>query len=149
MKIKVLYNPISVLAIFSTVLLIFNMIGILISKEQIFTERDKILTGVEIIILFGFGLILLSNILSIIWLLLRFRHSEKITIREKVTLALGCLCLLLLIGDKTMIHEIGREYSLGWETLGEWIILYVFLAIQLLYNFIFLMISKNTPHNNF
>lgn len=109
MKIKVLYNPISVLAIFSTVLLIFNMIGILISKEQIFTEHDKILTGVEIIILFGFGLILLSNILSIIWLLLRFRHSEKITIREKVTLALGSLCLLLLIGDKTMIDEIGGE----------------------------------------
>jgi hypothetical protein len=40
----------------------------------------------------------------------------------------------LLVGEKAMVDEIGREYLLGWEVVGEWIILYVFLAIQLLYN---------------
>jgi len=34
-----------------------------------------------------------------------------------------------------MVDEIGHEYLLGWEVVGEWIILYVFLATQLLYNF--------------
>jgi hypothetical protein len=37
-----------------------------------------------------------------------------------------------------MVDEIGREYLLGWEVVGEWIILYVFLAIQLLYNIVIL-----------
>jgi hypothetical protein len=36
-----------------------------------------------------------------------------------------------LIGEKVMVDEIAREYRLGWEVTGEWIILYVLLAIQL------------------
>ena len=38
------------------------------------------------------------------------------------------------IHEKVMMDEIGREYLLGWEVLGEGIILNVFLTIQLLYN---------------
>jgi len=38
-----------------------------------------------------------------------------------------------------MIDEIGREYLLGWEVLGEWIILYVFLTTQLIYNLVILL----------
>jgi len=52
----------------------------------------------------------------------------------RAALALGVLCMILLLGEKTMVDEIGREYLWGWKVTGEWIILYVFLAIQLLYN---------------
>jgi hypothetical protein len=42
------------------------------------------------------------------------------------------------MGEKVMVVDIGREYLLGWEAIGEWIILYVFLATQLLYNAVIL-----------
>ena len=37
-----------------------------------------------------------------------------------------------------MVDEIGREYQLGREVSGEWILLYLFLVIQLLYNLVIL-----------
>ena len=145
---KTICNPVFLLAIISAVFLIYIMLALVIYKEQIFIERG-IISISEIIIGIGFGLILLFNIVSFLWLLRKFRKSDKVTIGEKITLALGSLCLLLLIGEKTMIDEIGREYLLGWETFGEWIILYVFLTIQLFYNFTILKIFKNnTSHDS-
>lgn len=149
---KTIYNPVSLLAIISAVFLIYIMLALVIYKEQIFIERG-IISISEIIIGMGFGLILLFNIVSFLWLLRKFRKSNKVTIGKKITLALGGLCLLLLIGEKTMIDEIGREYLLGWETLGEWIILYVFLAIQLFYNitilkFLLPLVSKTSHMRN-
>ncbi|MFC1563543.1 hypothetical protein ACFL6G_01345 [candidate division KSB1 bacterium] len=52
-----------------------------------------------------------------------------------------------------MLDEIGREYLLGWETAGEWIILYVFLIIQLIYNSMFLLklpvvLRQQADHNS-
>ena len=135
---KLLYNSTFVLVIFSTGFLVYNMLATLIYKEQIFFERE-ILSSVEIVILIGFGLILLFDIVSFLWVLLRLRLSEKVITGDKATLVLGALCLFLLIGEKAMIDEIGREYLLGWEVLGEWIILYVFLTTQLIYNLVILL----------
>jgi len=138
---KTINNPFLILTIISAVFLIYIMIALIIYKEQIFVERE-ILSFPEIIIGIGFVLILLFNIKSILWLVKKFRNFDKVTFSKKKTLALGGLCLLLMLGEKTMIDEIGREYLLGWETLGEWIILYVFLAIQLFYNFTILKILR-------
>ena len=62
-----------------------------------------------------------------------------------MTLFLGMLCLILLLGEKTMADEIAREYRLGWDTLGEWIILYIMLSLQLLYNIIFFIQIRLFP----
>jgi len=133
-----LYNSTFVLALLSTGFLVYNMLATLIYKEQIFFERETI-SSVEIVILIGFGLIPLFDIVSILWVLSRLRQSEKVIPGDKPTLVLGALCLILLIGEKTMVDEIGREYLIGWEVLGEWIILYVFLTIQLIYNLVVLL----------
>lgn len=135
---RLLYNSTSLLAVLSIGFLMFNMLGILIFKQQVFFERGT-LASVEIVILIGFGLVLLFNIASLLWVLSRLRHSEKASTADKATLILGALCLFLLIGEKTMVDEIGREYLLGWEVLGEWIILYTFLTAQLTYNLVILL----------
>ena len=114
------------------------MLATLIFREEIFIERQT-LAGVEIFILIGFGLILLFDILSFLWILLRVRHSQNAVIADRATLLLGFLCLLLLIGEKVMIDEIGREYRLGLGVRGEWIALYVGLTIQLIYNLVILL----------
>ena len=132
---RLLYNSTSVLAILSIGFLVFNMLGTLIYKQQVFFERET-LSSVEIVILIGFGLVLLFDIASLLWVLLSLRQSEKASTGDKVTLILGALCIFLLIGEKVMVDEIGREYLLGWEVLGEWIILYTFLTTQLIYNLV-------------
>jgi hypothetical protein len=135
---RLLYSLTAVLAILSIGFLLFNMLGILIYKQQVFFERGT-LSSVEIIMLIGFGLVLLFDIASLLWVLLRSRPSGSTSIGDKATWILGALSLFLLIGEKAMVDEIGREYLLGWEVLGEWIILYDFLTIQLIYNLVILM----------
>ncbi len=116
---------------------VFNMVAIPVFKEQVFLERD-IISSEEMVILIGFVLVLIFNIVSLLWVLLRIRHARAVGKGDRGILALGTLCLILLMGEKVMADEIGREYLLGWEVIGEWIILYVFLAIQLLYNIVIL-----------
>ncbi|MDY7077007.1 MAG: hypothetical protein SXV54_08790 [Chloroflexota bacterium] len=132
------YNSILVLAILSTGFLVFNMLGTLTYKQQVFFEQETI-SGVEIVILVGFGLVLLFDAVSFIWVLSKLRQSKKVSIGDKATLGLGILCPFLLLGEKVMVDEIAREYRLGWEVLGEWIILYIFLTTQLIYNLIILL----------
>ena len=115
--------------------LAFNMLGIQGFKQEVFVDREK-LAGVEIVILIGFGLVALFVVVSLVWIWSRLSQAEKATMGQKATLVLGVLCLFLLIGEKTMVDEIGREYRLGWEVLGEWIILYTFLVTQLLYSLV-------------
>lgn len=133
-----LYRPAFALAIVCTGLLIYNLVAMPIHKEQVFLERGTINTGGEMAILIGFVLVPMFNIVSLLWMLSRIRQAHVVHKVDKGVLVLGVLCLILLMGDKVMVDEIGREYMLGWEVLGEWIILYLFLATQLLYNLIIL-----------
>jgi hypothetical protein len=126
------------LAVLSIAFLAFNMVGIPVYKEQVFIERGT-LSGVEMVIGIGFGLVLLFDVASLLWVLLRLHQSENGGVGDKATLILGALCLCLFVGEKAMVDEIGREYLLGWEVLGEWIILYILLTIQLVYNLIILV----------
>jgi hypothetical protein len=132
------YRAAFALAILCTGLLVYNMVAMPIYKEQVFLERGTISTGGEMVILIGFVLVLLFNIVSFLWMLLRIQKAQRVHGGDLGVLALGALCLILLMGEKAMVDEIGREYLLGWEVVGEWIILYVFLAIQLLYNVVIL-----------
>lgn len=126
------------LAILCTGFLVYNMVAMPIYREQVFIERRTITTGWEMIILIGFILVLIFNIVSLLWVSWRIRQAQRICKGDTIVLALGTLCLILLMGEKVMVDEIGREYLLGWEVVGEWIILYVFLATQLLYNIVIL-----------
>lgn len=126
------------LAILCTGLLVYNIVAVPIFKEQVFLERGKISAGGEMVILIGFVLVSIFNIVSLLWVSLRIRKGQTDRKGDYGVLALGALCLFLLVGEKAMVDEIGRECLLGWEVVGEWIILYVFLAIQLFYNVVIL-----------
>lgn len=126
------------LAVLCTGWLVFNMVALPIFKDQVFLERGKISTAGELVILIGFVFVLVFNIVSLIWVSSRIRKARADRKGDIGLLALGALCLILMAGEKAMVDEIGREYLLGWEVVGEWIILYVFLAIQLLYNIVIL-----------
>jgi len=109
------------------------MLVLQIHREEVF--RDQIIVEPwEYAVLFGFLLILLFNILSIVWVLRHMSLRRAAATLDIISLILGVLCIILMLGEKVMVDEIAREYRLGWETIGEWIILYGFLFVQLFYN---------------
>jgi formate hydrogenlyase subunit 3/multisubunit Na+/H+ antiporter MnhD subunit len=131
------YHALLVLAILSTGFLVFNMVATPTYKQQIFLDQETI-SAVEIVMLVGFGLVLLFDITSLVWAWMRLRQSEGPNVGGMAIVVLGVLCPFLLLGAKVMVDEISREYRLGWEVLGEWIILYVLLTTQLVYNLVIL-----------
>jgi hypothetical protein len=135
---KMTSSIIIVLTVLCTVLLVYNIAAIPIFKDDVFLERGTISTFGEMLILIGFIFVLLFNILSLLWLLSRMRHADGARPGDIRIMVLGALCLILLMGVKVMVDEISHEYALGWEVVGEWIILYAILAVQLLYNAIIL-----------
>jgi hypothetical protein len=132
------YRSAFTMAILCTGFLLYNMTAIPIFKKQVFFERGMIATGKEMAILIGFIFIAGFNIVSVFWVSTCIRQAQLYRKGDTLTLALGGFCLILLMGEKVMIDEIGREYLLGWEVFGEWFILYLFLAVQLLYNIVIL-----------
>jgi hypothetical protein len=132
------YRAAFALAVLCTGGLVFNIVALPIFKDQVFLERGQISTGGELAILIGFVLVLVFTIVSLIWVSSRIRKAQIVRKGDIGLVALGALCLILMAGEKAMVDEIGREYMLGWEVVGEWIILYAFLAIQLIYNVIVL-----------
>ena len=138
------YRIAFILAIACTGLLVYTMAAMPLYKEQLFLKRGAISIGQGMVILIGFALVLVFDIASLLWVSLRIRKAQSARKGDGVVLALGVLCLILLVGEKVMIDEIGREYLLGWEVAGEWIILYACLAIQLLYNIVILRLVYRT-----
>lgn len=132
-----LYKSTFLLAILSTGFLAFNMVAMRIFAEEIFSRRH-ILSPAEVLIALGFGLIFVFNGFSFLWVLLRGRESGDLRFADMAMLFLGAFCFLLLMGDKVMVDEIARECELGWEVSGEWTIVYILLAVQLIYNLLIL-----------
>lgn len=132
------YRIAFLLATICTGLLLYIMAAIPSHKEQIFLDRGTISPGGETAVLFGFAIVIFFIIASIFWLSVRIRKYSENTKGDAAILAFGVLCLLLIAGEKMMVDEISHEYSLGWEAVGEWIVLYIILGLQLLYSLIIL-----------
>ena len=142
---RFLHNSTLLLAGVSTVLLVFNMVAIRVFRQEVFFGRYAF-SGVEMLIATGFASVLLFDVLILLRAFLKLRQSQDLASGEKATLILGVFCLFFLIGDKVLIDEIGRECLLGWEVLGEWIILYLFLTTQLIYSlFVFRRLLRMSP----
>jgi hypothetical protein len=107
-------------------------------QEEVFLRRNTI-SAVEVAMMIGFLFIFMFNIISITWLFVRRRRLESHKTGYSAMLGLGVLCVFLLFANKVIVDEIGRESLLGWETLGEWLILYGMLTIQLAYNLTFIV----------
>jgi len=136
-------RPLTTAAMISFLCLLFIMVMLPLFREDVFVHR-RTLTGPEIPILIGFLIVFLFTAVSALWLAVRSLRQKPSP--EAPGLALfGVLCLLLMVAEKVMVDEIGREMELGWETTGEWIILYGLLAVQLVYHLIVWRFLRRSP----
>ena len=117
------------------------MCAIYFFQEEIFIDRATI-SVIEKLIIVGTLMILVFNVLSLSWLIIQMNQRISEHLMITFLLIAGSLCIFLMIGEKVMMDEIGREMQLGWETRGEWIILYSSFIFQFFYIIVFL-IKKN------
>ena len=113
-----------------TCCLLFSMAAIPLFHQTLFTGQPNP-EPIGWLILASLSLVTLFTITALGWLLRSAKDRSRFTGRDVTGVIWGAFCLLFMIGEKVMIDEIAREWQMGWETTGEWVILYFFLTIQL------------------
>jgi hypothetical protein len=139
------------LAFVSALCLAFNIVALAMVRDEILLNRGP-LSGLGWVILCGFCIVFLFCGSYVIWTVWRLRGDASGSRKQwcgghttpfgSGMLAFGICSMILMFGAKVMVDEIGRETLLGWETTGEWIILFCCLTVQLI--FILLAITRLT-----
>jgi hypothetical protein len=70
------------------------------------------------------------HVVAGITLLLQLRYFREIRPIHVIIVVLGILSFLAVFSDWALLGDITKEYEAGWDTSGEWPILYVLLAIH-------------------
>jgi hypothetical protein len=70
------------------------------------------------------------HIIAGVTLLLHLRYFKVIRPINIIMVLLGIASFLAVFSDWAMMGDISKEYEVGWDTSGEWPILYILLAIH-------------------
>ena len=116
--------------------ILFIIFSINFFRHEIFVERDS-LSNIEYLVFISFVVIILFLIFSELWMINNSLNRNDFSWNQSIMILFGVACFIMLFAEKVMADEIGREIILGWETVGETIILNVLLLIQLVYIFLF------------
>jgi hypothetical protein len=140
---RIFGNLTSILGILALISIIYTILAVQIFKDLVFFDH-VVSMPFEFAILIATLLILLFDVTSLGWVSHKIFVTKESTSLDTVALIWGILCLLTLIATKVMADEIAREYRLGWETLGEWIVLYVCFFVQFFYNILIFILLRQT-----
>lgn len=66
-------------------------------------------------------------------LVLQMRYIRKIQPVSILAVVVGVFSFLGIFSDWAVLGDIGKEYEVGWDTAGEWKILYVILGIHMIF----------------
>ncbi|MCJ7582311.1 MAG: hypothetical protein MUP98_17490 [Candidatus Aminicenantes bacterium] len=78
----------------------------------------------------GYLVIFVFHISAFLTLILLLQHSKKANILTGITLFLCILSLFFLMGDYSMLNDIGKESKIGTEVEGEWFLLYMITILH-------------------
>jgi hypothetical protein len=95
-------------------------------------ELEKLSSFIWLSFLFMF----FFHLLAAGTLLIQMRYLVKIQALSILAIAVGVISFLGVFSDWAVLGDIGKEYKMGWDTAGEWRILYILLGIH----FIFLLL---------
>ena len=70
------------------------------------------------------------HIIAGITLLLHLRYFRVIRLINIIIILLGITSFLAVFSDWAILGDISKEYEAGWDTSGEWTILYILLGIH-------------------
>ena len=95
-------------------------------EEQPNWETYGIVAAINIIV------IAFYQLLSVIALLAHMITQKKTSTLVVAAIAVGIISGLMILGDITLLSDIGNEYEAGLQTRGEWYILFASYGLHLL-----------------
>ena len=133
-SLKTLHYASLSLGFLSAVAVIFNLIifSILfpqvtqLMESQPHWETYGVVAAINIILLAFFQLF------SVITLLSHLIIHRKTSILVVLAVVTGILSGLMIMGDISLLSDIGSEYEMGWQTRGEWLILFTSYGLHVL-----------------
>jgi hypothetical protein len=110
-------------------LLIFSVLYPQITQlleEKPSWETYGIVAAINIIV------IAFYQLFSVIALLAHLVYKKKTSFLVVSAITIGIISGLMILGDITLLSDIGKEYQTGWQTRGEWWILFASYALHIL-----------------
>ncbi len=94
----------------------------------------------------------LAHIVGLFTLVAQFHHFKEDNLVRAIAFVVGFLSLFLLAADVMMLSDIGHEYKVGFDTSGEWQIVFAGHAVHILFTVLLLIqcaasnaaLAKNT-----
>ena len=122
------------LGFLSTAAVIFNLVIFLILYPQVTQllesqpnwETYGILAAINIIV------IALYQLISVFCLLNHVIVQKKTSTLVILAIVTGILSGLMILGDISLLSDIGSEYEQGWQTRSEWMILFASYGLHIL-----------------
>jgi hypothetical protein len=86
------------------------------------------------------------HLLATFTLVLQQRFFRRIFLYALVAIITGTISFLGVFSEGAVFADISREYSMGWDTTGEWKILYVILGIHTVFFLLVIWICRSFLH---
>jgi uncharacterized membrane protein len=96
-------------------------------------EALGILSGLSLAVIGFFHLI------TVMTLVLQVIVSRSAGFLRILTIVIGIISGLLLLSDLAMLQDIGKQYALGWNTAGEWTILFINHGLHVIFTVLALL----------
>ena len=111
----------------SAAALIFNIVIFLplYSRTTQFIELTPALESLGIVAGYNILVIAIFHLGSVTTLLLHLIFRKMTSFLKITAITLGIISGLMILADLALLSDIGKEYLLGWQTSGEWIILFI------------------------
>ncbi len=111
----------------SAAALIFNIVIFLplYSRTTQFIELSPGLESLGIVAGYNILIFAIFQFGSVITLLLHLIFRKMTSFLKIAAITLGIISGLMILMDLAILSDIGKEYLLGWQTRGEWIILFI------------------------
>ena len=140
------------LGVMATGGLIYNLILFAYLRRKVL-NFEALGNQVEILgILAGLSLALIGcfHLCTVITLLLQITVQKSVSTLKILAGVIGVISGMLLLSDLAMIQDIGKEYQVGWDTSGEWTILFINHGLHTLFTvlaFLALMVRGKTEES--
>ena len=95
-------------------------------EQQPSWETYGIVAAINIIV------IAFYQLFSVIALLAHLISQKKTSFLIVAAITIGIISGLMVVGDITLLSDIGSEYEVGWQTRGEWWILFISYGLHIL-----------------
>jgi len=114
---------------------LFNVVLFILLYPRItgFMELDPVWDTLGMVAALNMIVIALFHLASVLTLLAQLVQHKTYSPLRIGAVTLGVLSGFMVLGDIALLSDIGKEYLEGWQTRGEWIVLFTSYGLHALY----------------